>query len=327
MIESIRSREVIWAVVISLLFMTFTGCKASERIFTIEIISSHDLGKTPTWQGFTEGMTELGYVEGKNLKFVLKKIPEDDAQKIDAAIKEVLNQKPDLLLILGGHLIYQRAKEILEGSNIPTLFTAYTRSTETGLVKSISHPGGNLTGVQGVNTLPKSLELMKTIIPDLKRAYVPYNPDDLTSLDYLSGLDKAASQLGVELLYHKINSVEQTATAIANLGGDIDAVFMIPSPTLNFRNCELSSAAIKRGLPMGAGVQLDDDVLITFSVDFFLNGKQMARMAQKIFDGTKAGDLPVETGEVKLTVNLKTAKKIGVNIPGSILAQANKIIR
>jgi|WetSurMetagenome_2_1015567.scaffolds.fasta_scaffold31934_3 putative tryptophan/tyrosine transport system substrate-binding protein len=330
MIEAINVRNkkgLFWTLIISLLFVVLPGCKDREKIFMIGIVSSHELEKTPTWQGFSEGMTESGYAEGKKVKYIFKKIPEDDVQKFDAAVKEIQDHNPDLLFILGGHKVNQRAKEISKGNNLPVLFTAYPRSTESGLIESISHPGGNITGVQGVDTVPKGLEFLKMVIPGLKSVCVPYNPDDLASLDYLSGLNRKAPQLGVELIYQKVHSVEETVTAIKNLRKDVDAVFMIPSPTLNFRNNELSRVAIERKLPMGAGLQLDDDVLITFSVDFFDNGKRMAQLAQKIFNGAKGGDLPVETGEVKLTVNLKTAEKIGVNVPDSILAQANKIIR
>ena len=174
---------------------------------------------------------------------------------------------------------------------------------------------------------PKALEFLKLTVPDLKQVYLPFNPDDAVSVDYLRELNKTGSQVGVELILHEIHSVEEAVTAIENLKEDIDAVFMIPSPTLNLKNSELSRAAIKRKIPMGAALQLDEDVLITFSADFSDAGKKMARMAEEILEGKNPADIPVETMEVKLIINLKTAEKIGILIPDGILVQADTIIR
>lgn len=328
-INSRRQKSVIWTVLIGLFIMTLVGCKESERIFVVSVVSSNPLDEIPTWLGFKEGMAELGYVESNNLKYIVKSVPEDDEQAIDAAIKEVLNQDIDMLLTLGGHLVDQRAKEVAESTDIPVLFGSYPRPAETGLVDSISHPGGNMTGVQGIDAAPKALDFLKEIIPDIKAIYIPYNPNDVVSMDSFGPLNKAASQLGIELIADKIYSVEEAIIAIESLAENVDAVFLIPSPTLNFRSNELSRAAIKRGLPMGSVLQLiyDSDVLFSFSVDFVNNGKQLARMIQKILQGMKPADIPVETSEVISLINLRTAEKIGLDIPEIALAQATTIIR
>jgi putative tryptophan/tyrosine transport system substrate-binding protein len=320
-----KKKGIIWAIVISLLFVTLTGCKTREKIFTIGVVSNVTLDMS-IWRGFNVGMAELGYIEGKNIKYIIKKVPENNIQNIDTAFKELLNQKIDLILTLG-HEIDLRAKELVKGTDMPVLFGSGPWSVESGLVDSISHPGGNLTGVQGLDCNPKALEFLKAIVPDVKKIYLPYNPDDIVSIGYLPALNKAASQLGVELIFHKIHSIEEVVTAIESLTEDVDAIFMIPSPTLNNKNSELSRAAIKRGIPMGAGLLLDNDVLITYSNDFFDDGKKMARLAQEIINGKKPVDLPIETAEIKLTINLKTAEKIGIHIPDDVLVQANIIIR
>jgi putative tryptophan/tyrosine transport system substrate-binding protein len=325
--SDMKKKGIIWvlAVVISLFLISLTGCTTHEKIFTIGVVSNVAL-ETPVWLGFNSGMTERGYIEGKNLKYIIKNVPENNEQNIDNAIKELLNQNIDLILTLGKE-VDLRAKELVKGTDMPVLFGSGPWPAEIGLVQSLNHPGGNLTGVQGVDCVPKALELLKVIIPDLKRVYLPYNPDDVVSTDYLPGLNKAASQLGIELVFHKIHSVEEVVTAIKIRADDLAAVFMIPSPTLNNRNSELSRAAIEQGIPMGAGLLLDKDVLITYTNDFFDDGKKLARLAREIINGKKPVDIPVETAEVKLVINLKTAEKIGVHIPDSVLAQASTIIR
>ena len=135
-------------------------------------------------------------------------------------------------------------------------------------MKDITHPGGNITGVINLDSTPKVMEYLKLIKPGLKKVYLPYNPDDEVSVVSISGLDKIVSQIGIEVVYQKVRSVEETVAAIAALPEDVDAVFRIPSPTLDPKNSDLSRAAIKRGLPMAARLPLDNDVLITYASFF-----------------------------------------------------------
>jgi putative tryptophan/tyrosine transport system substrate-binding protein len=309
--------------------MTLPTCKnkVSEKKITIGIISSNEYEKTPIWNGLSDGMTELGYYEGKNLTYFKKKVPEYDKQKINDGIKELLGHNLTLLMTIGGDAVDAQVREFSKGKNISVLFSSAPSPVKTGLVKSISYPSGNITGVQSLDTIPKALEFVKKVIPGAKKIYIPYNPDDLASTAYLPELNRTASQMGVELILHEIHSIEEAATSIENLSEDVDAIFMIPSPTLNPRNNELSKAAIKRRIPMGSGLFLDNDVLITYTNDFYDVGKKMAKLSQKIAKGSKPSDIPVETMDTKLIINLKTAEKIGVQIPNGVLAQASEIIR
>jgi len=319
-----RKKTCIWVVILSLLLMILTGCNSREKIFTIGI-AGHTAFTSQVLEGFREGMAESGYIEGKNIKFIYKGVLETDKQNINAEIRELLAQDIALLLAAGNEMSLQ-ARQLVKGTDTPVIFGPTSMPVENGLVERLNHPGGNLTGIRIANNISKALEWLITIAPGAKKVYLPYNPDDTVSVAALSDLDKTASQLGIELVLHKVHSIEETITAIENLPEDVDAIFMIPSPTLNTRNIELSQAAIKRGIPMGAAIQLDDAV-VTLTNDFFDAGKKMARLAQQILHGAKPADLPVETSEVFLIINLKTAEKIGLHIPDDVLLQAKTIIR
>jgi len=316
---------IIYVVALLMLLITYEGCKAPARIFTIGIPCKIPVDAA-ILDGFRTGINELGYAEGRNVRYVYNVITEMNDQVIEAKIKELLAQDIDLLLILETEVALP-AKEIVKGTDMPVLFCANIKSIEGSLVESLNHPGGNLTGIQFANTNSKALEWLARIVPGAKKIYLPYNPDDTGLIGELTGLDKAASQLGIELVMGKIHSVEEAVKAIENLPEDIDAIFRVPSPTLNERNIELSRAAIERRIPMGASLLLDEDVLITLTCDFFNTGKKAARLAHQINQGIKPADIPVETSEVFLTVNLKTAEKIGIGIPNDVLAQARTIIR
>jgi len=328
MYEIIKYRKktgIIWLIVLSMLVMTFTGCKARDKIFTVGIVS-HVSSKAPILEGFKKGMAEMGYIEGENIKYIFKGVLEADEQGMDGGIKELLSQDIDLLLTTGD-AISLRAKELVKGSDMPVLFSSNTWPVEVGLVSSLIHPGGNLTGIRFADTIPKALEWLTIITPGSKKVYLPYNPNDAVSINFIPVVDKTASQLGIELILHKIYSVEEAVKGIEDLTEDVNAILMIPSTTLNTRSIELSRAAIRMRRPIGATLQVDEDVLVTFTNDYFDAGKKTARLAKQIFQGAKPADLPVETSEVFLSINLRTAEKIGIHISDDILAQATTIIR
>lgn len=323
-IKNRKSLIVLWSVILILMLMYLSGCKVREKIYTIGIIS-----KAPTnsevFAGFKDGMVEQGYIENKNIKYIFNPILENNSENIDSEIKKLLALKSDLLLTTGNKAAIE-AKKLVEGTDMPVIFSSNPWPVENGLVESLKHPGGNLTGIRIPDTTPKALEWLKAIRPKLKAVFVPYNPEDAVSVDHLPRLKSAATQLAVELITQKIHSVEDSIAAIEKLPDDVDAVFMISSPTLNVRGIELSRAANKRKMLTGA-IVYDDEVLISLSPDFYNTGKKTAHIVHQIFQGNAPGNLPVETSEVILSINLKTAEKIGIVVPEIVLAQANKIIR
>jgi putative ABC transport system substrate-binding protein len=326
--EKIKSQKminIIMVVILGLLLINFGGCKNKEKLFTVGI-GIHASVHLPVFEGFKEGMAESGYVEGKNIRYIYDGILGSDQAVVDAEIKKLLSQNVDLLLTTGNH-VSLRAKKAVEGTDIPIIIGASSNPVEEGLVESLTHPNGNVTGIRVADTMPKLMELLVLINPNTKKIYLPYNPDDKNSAAFLESLNKAASQLGVKLVSQEVHSAEEAVAAIESLPKDIGAIFIIPSPTLDASNSKLSQAAIKRGLPMGSALPLDESVLLTLTTDFFETGKQAARLADQIRRGIKPKELPMVNAETILTVNLKTAEKIGIKIPDEILIKANKIIR
>jgi len=327
-----NSRKPIAMVIVSLVIasLLLTACgtfQAAPKTPTIGVVIEVSI-HTTTYEGFKAGMVELGYVEGENVTYIYNGVvAEPNAQTIDAEIENLLAQNVDMLLVVG-NLAAARAKEAVAGTDTPVVFGAVTNPVGSGLVESISHPGGNLTGTQVGRELAKALEWLVKITPGgANKVYLPYNPDDEVSMMILAGLEEVPSQLGIELVPGEVHSVEEAVAAIKSLPEDVDAIYRIPSPTLDPKNNELSQAAIERGLPMGAGLPLDEAVLFTLAVDLSDVGKQTATLADKILKGANPADLPVETGEFYITINLKTAEAIGLDIPDSVLRLADTIIR
>ncbi|MBN1627863.1 MAG: ABC transporter substrate-binding protein [Deltaproteobacteria bacterium] len=316
---------VICSIALAAMLIFTVGCKDPASPFTIGIVANAPMD-VPVLQGVRSGMEELGYIEGKNIRYIYKNVPVDDEPAIDAAIKDLLSQGMDILLTLEGEVCL-RAKATFEGSDLPILFSASPAPVESGLVKTLSHPGGNLTGVMLANTIMKALEWSAKITPDVKKIYLPYNPDDNISAVSINDLAKEAPRLGIELVIDEVHSVEETIEAIKGLPEDIDNIFLIPSKTLNPESSGISLAALNLGIPTSAALMLDESVLLTLTADFTDAGKKTARLAHLIFSGTKPEEIPVETSEAQLIVNLRIAEKLNIKVSNDILAQATAIIR
>jgi putative tryptophan/tyrosine transport system substrate-binding protein len=317
--------NIILAVALSLVFVMACNSRAPGKIFTVGIIINIQK-ENHTLMGFKDGMKELGYIEGKNIKYVLREVNEMNEQDIDTGIKEVLAQNIDIIVTAGRDICLQ-GKELTKGLDTPLLFIGEPVPVENGLVERLAHPGGNITGVRCPDITSKAMEWLHLIIPNAKKFYVPYNPKDESSVAGLASINKTADQLGIKLILQEVHSVGEVLKRIEGMNEDFDALFMISSPTLNPASGEISQAAIKHGLPTGAPLPLDASIMMVFCNDWEGASKMTARMAHQIHQGVKAADFPVETAEVKLIINIKTAEKIGLNIPDVILNQASSIIR
>jgi putative tryptophan/tyrosine transport system substrate-binding protein len=316
--------SLIWVISFILTLMAPGGCKSPVRVYKIGV-AAHPQRDVIPLDGLRAGMAELGYIEGKNIKYIYKDIIDEDDKIIRPQVKELLAQGIDILFVIGraGGV----ARDLTKGTNMPVLFCGESDPVGDGMVESLLHPGANITGVKLTDSISKTLEWLAIIKPGIKKVWMPYDPNDQHTANDVSQVEKAASQLRVQLLCQKVHSVEDTIAAIKGLPEDVDAVFIIPSRVLFPGSREIFHAAIDRGLMTGSSVETDASILLVLSTDFFDAGKKTARLAHQIFQGVKPSELPVEVSESLLTINLKTAEKIGLNVPDNVLLQAKKIIR
>jgi putative ABC transport system substrate-binding protein len=323
-IRNISNVKIIITAIINLMIIGQLGCNTPEKTFTIGILTRFS-ADTLIIDGFKQEMAAQGYIENKNTKYIFIQSDEYSEKNLAAGIKELLAQDIDLLFTTGNKAALT-AKQLVKGTDIPVLFSSNPWPIKSGIIESLKHPGGNLTGVRIPDTAPKSLEFIKSIAPELKKVVIPYNPEDKVSVAHFPALNQAALQLDIELVFREVDSVKRAVAVIEKLPEDVGAILMITSPTLNSGHSELSQAARKRGLISGSTVY-DEVVMISLSPDILDAAQKKAHIACQIFKGNKPANLPVQTAEVTLTINVKTADQIGVKIPQVILAQATKLIR
>jgi putative tryptophan/tyrosine transport system substrate-binding protein len=310
--------------VFALCLFLSASSNGNPRMFTIGVVSDVQ-ALSPVLDGFKAGIAKLGYIEGKDVTYLVGE-ERRNKKELAAEVRGLLSKKIDLFFTIGNQATLA-AMEAIKGTDMPILAAPLRKPVESGLVESINHPGGNVTGVLTSDCSLKTLEWMKTIIPGIKKVYLPYNPDDKPSKAALIGIEQTASRLGITIVYHEIHSIKEAIDTLENFPQDIQAVFRVPSPTLDERIGDLSNAAMKKGIPVGAMYPLDRDALIIFSDDFYEIGKQAARLAHQIRLGIRPSEIPIESTDVYLTVNLKTAAKIRLTISDDVLFQAKTIIR
>lgn len=317
-----------WAILalIAVFGLLLMACSSAPTppTYTIGIASEfppHDI-----LDRFKPKMAELGYVEGENITYIYSGILGGGLQANEAEIKSLMDQKVDLLLTLG-NMPAQVAKKAVEGTDIPVVFAPVTNPVGEGLVESIRYPGGNLTGIQGTDPTPKALEWLLKLAPDTKQVYAPYHSADRIAPLSIKFLPDVAAQLGIELTLDKVDSGDQVLAAVKALPQDSAILFPI-SPSIDPSLDDILKLSIERGIPAGSTTNLTQDkLLFTYGTDLPRMGEQIAVMVDKIFDGAKPGDLPVETAEFILVIDLRTSRAIDLDIPDEILRQAQKVIR
>ena len=280
------------------------------------------------FEGFQKGMTELGYIEGKNIRYIYDG-PTTDMSELSAAAQTLLAAKVDLIFTITTPATIA-VKQATAGTGLPAVFAIVTDPVGAGIVDSIQHPGGNITGVAfGIQEV-RRLEWLVRIAPEIRHIYAPFNPKDQSPVSALKIVRNAATKLGVKLITREVHDPETLNDAVLNIPAEADAVFLLPDSLMTTRLTNMVTTATKRNLPVSAANVSNvrsDRVLTAFGMDQYLVGKQAARLADLIFRGAKPADLPVEIAEFFLAINLKTAKTIGLTIPNEILRQADVIIR
>jgi putative ABC transport system substrate-binding protein len=298
--------------------------KDNYAIGIINIIPDFDEGIN----GFKTGMTEQGYIEGKNIQYIYNGAT-TDISRLEEAVQIIIDEKPDIILSFStpSTLI---VKQETANNGIPVIFSMVTDPVGSGIIDSLQKPEGNITGVTIGFQEALRFEWLIKLAPDTQYVYIPYNPNDKSPVLALETAKSTAAKLGIELITREAYDPDTLENAVMNIPEQADAVFLLPDSFVATRLTDITAEAIKRKLPIsGANTSIVRDLrmLTSYGLDLFATGKQTARLAVQIFKGVKPSDLPVELPEFQLAVNLRTAEEIGLSIPEEILRQADIIVR
>lgn len=301
-----------------------------DRPYQVGVMITDDTYLAPV-EGFKEGLKGLGYTEHEHIVYEVRNAKLD--REALRRIAQEFTQKRVDLIFTATYLGASMAKEATQAAGIPVVFGPAGDPVETGLVKSISTSGNNLTGVStlSLELTAKRLEMLTRMIPAARKIAIPFNPDDRFSQEVVKQAYRAAEKLKLELVECRGRTAEEVRASLAALGREsVDAVFAIPDVLINNQVAALSAIARERRLPYMVHIRslVERGALASYGINTFQIGKQAARLADKIFSGARPADIPIETPrKLELVVNLKVAKEIGLVVPNHVLREADTILR
>jgi putative tryptophan/tyrosine transport system substrate-binding protein len=279
---------------------------------------------------FVQGLTELGWTDGRNLRMDVRWNAGDVGQTRVAA-KELVDLQPDVIL---AHATPQTAALQRETRTIPIVFVVVSDPVGSGFVAGLPHPGGNITGF--IPWEPsmggKWLQLLTEIAPGITRVAAIFNPDTAPYVRsvYLPSFEAAARSLGLEPIAAPVRSDAEIETVIAGLGGEARGAFVSMPDAYTFVHREpiiLLAARHKVPAIYQTSFFARDGGLLSYGADEADVFRRAAPYANRILRGENPADLPIQLPtKFDMAVNLKTAKALGLTVPPSLLAIADEVI-
>lgn len=306
------------------------------KVPRIGYLSESSLGSSgppsPQLTGFQIGLRELDYVDGKNIAMEYR-YTEGKRDRLPELAAELVRLKVDIIVTETGFAALQAKKAT---QTIPIVMGASGDPVTLGLVASLAHPGGNVTGLTGFSTatIGRRLQLLAEVVPKLTHVGVLWSGISSPMTDREWADTRAAAQpLKVQLFSLAARGPEELPAAFAEATRQhVQAVFMFDVPALFFPDAAARTAelALKNRLPMisQSSWLTKQGGLMSYGADIFAPeaSRRAATYVDRILKGAKPGDLPVEQPtKFELVINLKTAKTLGLTIPQSVLKQADRM--
>jgi putative ABC transport system substrate-binding protein len=295
------------------------------KVYRIGVLSQEQLPKVQ-FEALQQGLRERGYVEGRNFVWELR-LANGSLDQLLQFAEELVRLKVDVILARSssGAVAAKRAT-----TSLPIVMVPVIDPVELGLVQSLGHPGGNLTGVavNGSDMAGKRVQLLKELVPRLKRVAMLSHPGHASNARQLQGAKAAARTLGVRLEAVPVRGADEFATALKALRG-IEGVLHADTPLFFAHRARLVDAMAASRLPVVYAYRacVDAGGLVSYGVNYPDLWHRAAFYIDKILKGAKPGDLPVEQPTTfEVVVNTRTAKAMGLRIPPSLLVRADQIL-
>jgi putative tryptophan/tyrosine transport system substrate-binding protein len=284
-------------------------------------------GPMARFETFREGLRQLGYVEGQN--FAVEYRSGERAAQLEELAAELVRQKVDLIVTAGPGV----AASMKATQTIPIVFSFSGDPIEAGFVDSLARPGRNMTGVTQLafELVGKRLELLKEAVPRVSRVAVLANPAHPGEQRELKETQSTARALGIALQYNQVRDTANVDTALQTiLKEKATAILVFPDGVTNGHRSKIAEFTIKHQLPsvFGRKEPVEAGGLMSYGPNLDELSKRMLAHVDKVLKGIRPADIPVEQPtKFEFVVNLKTANEIGLTIPPSVLAQADRVIK
>jgi putative tryptophan/tyrosine transport system substrate-binding protein len=278
------------------------------------------------FRSLRRGLADLGHVEGKNLTLEIR-AAEGQPQRLPGLAEDLVRAKPDVVFSLGGDVTIPAARAT---RTIPLVFATSADPVRQGIVASLARPGGNATGVTFLSDslASKRLEILKEAVPHATRVAFLWNPDHPDN--ELAEAERAAASLEIELKKLPLDTIADVDTALAAAAEQrVQALYVVSSRLTGRSLRRFVDFAAKNRLPLigGWGTWTQSGALLSFGPNLDEMVRRAATYVDKIFNGSKPAELPVQQpSRFELAINLKTAKAFGLDIAQSLIVRADQVI-
>ena len=286
--------------------------------------------RAPSWlAAFRGALAKLGWTEGNNIRIELR-WSAADPDRIKTLAKELVNLRPDAIFSQTTPAITALARET---QTIPIVFVLVSDPIDSGFAASLAHPSGNITGFTGNDPAigGKWMELLKEIAPRTARVALLFNPAVAPQLNfYMPSIKSTALSVAVEVSPAPVHATEEIEGVIAAQARAPDGGLIVMPDSFTNANSDLIIAlAARYKVPaiFNDPLQSESGGLIAYGTDFAELFRQAAEYIDQVLKGAKPGQLPIQQPtKYELSINLKTAKALGLTIPPSLFARADEVI-
>jgi putative ABC transport system substrate-binding protein len=306
------------------------GAEQAGKIYRIGLLRAGNAPPSADSESFLQGLHDLGYVEGRD--FVMEyRWAEGHQNRLPELAADLVRARVDVI-VTGGTPATMAAKQATQ--TIPIVFAVAGGVVQSGIVRSLARPGGNVTGLQLQVSPSKGIQLLKDAVPTVTRVIFLYDPTTTPGSGrlraFLESLHSQAKAQNVVLQPVAVRDPTGVPQAFAEFRRGTNGLMINTATVLIQTEDQICRLAVQRRLPaIGYGRNFADaGCLMSFGENRLAMWRRAAIYVDKILKGAKPGDLPVEQPtKFELVINLKTAKALGLKIPPSLLSRADEVIQ
>jgi putative ABC transport system substrate-binding protein len=323
-----RRREVISLIGGAIAVIPLTAYAQQSALRVVGVLSPEG-PKTGNVDGLVQGLRDLGYVEGRNIRFEYR-WAEGKFDRLPELAADLVQQRVDVIVAFVTQATEAAKKQT---SIIPIVMVGVSDPVGAGLAASLAHPGGNVTGTSSLAAavVGKQLELLKLVAPDSKDVATIFNPTNITfQAQQVSAAKAASEKLGLQLRLIEVRAPSEFEPAFHTVVQEQKgALLILIDPLFIANSTTLAELSVKSRLITMTGYRTfaAAGALMSYGPNYFETYKAAAPYVDKILKGEKPADLPIDqSSKFEFVVNMKTAKALGVEIPSSVLGFASEVI-
>jgi putative ABC transport system substrate-binding protein len=304
--------------------LTASAQRAGGKIVTIGILA---IEPWPPIDTFRQALDDLGYIEGKNLRFEYRYAGGHN-ERLPALANDLVGLNVDVILTWGTDAVLA-AKQAT--TTIPIVMGTIGDPLGSGVVTNLARPGGNITGCssRAAELQAKRLQLLKDVVPGISQVAILFNPRNHRMPLALESARKGAQMLHVSLAVYEVHDTATLDAAFVTLTKDRPDAFMVPADTfLVSQRSRIAQFAIENKLPSVYTFReyIEAGGLIAYTPNYHDLFRRAANYVDKILKGAKPGELPIEQAtKFHLLINLNTARALGLTVPSRLLASADEV--